>query len=819
MYFLCKTMNSYIGHRGYTILKDEYSIQEIESIKKDLIVRPFVLNNYCNNDNEFYYIYRETNNKLFVPRYYGLTKFGSPHKGELLCYGEDINAEFNGKLRDYQEKIVNAYIEKVFNNTHGSGLIEIGCGKGKCLARDTKILMLDGTFKKVQDINVGDSLMGDDSRPRKVISLARGKEMMYKVSYDKCYNYIVNESHILCLKTINGNTLYLSVKEYLKLSNLIDLQNILFGYRVPIHFKEKKVVCNPFYIGHLLAYNNHYSSISTEFINFLLQNPHFKNNISYVKNILHNNRIPDEYKINSHTNLNLLLNGLLKACGCNNNNIFQLQLENKNHSYNLIEDIKFVLRVLGFHIELHYQNQYIKIIFYKKGDKLSYKKDILLYYIKIEKLQVDEYYGFEIDKNRCFVLEDFTVTHNTVCALNIISKIKKKTLVIVHKEFLLNQWKERIQQYLPSSRIGKIQGQIIDIENKDIVIAMLQSLSMKDYPLDIFRNFGFTIIDEVHHISSRVFSCALFKICTRYMLGLSATMNRLDKTTFVFKMFLGDVVYKDVEKSNENLIVHCVNYKVKDVEYNKLLYDFKGNVCIPKMINKITEYKPRTLFIVKYLIHLLEKNPKQQVMLISQYKNILHYIFEIIKKEHTYSIGYYIGGMKETQLKQSEDKQILLATYSMAAEGLDIKTLTTLIMVTPMTNIEQAVGRILRQKHEFSALVVDIVDSHSNFKNQWNKRKKYYKLNNYNIMYINDKLGVSSACSPQNANAENHFGEDNDCDYPERNEENEGNEENEENEENEGNNDTIRPSCHLPSILLYRGQHTSASQTSDPKLS
>ena len=128
----------------------------------------------------------------------------------------------------------------------------------------------------------------------------------------------------------------------------------------------------------------------------------------------------------------------------------------------------------------------------------------------------------------------------TVCALNIISALKKKTLVIVHKEFLMNQWIERIQQYLPTAKIGKIQGQIIDIEGKDIVLAMLQSLSMKDYPTSLFDSFGLTIIDEVHHISSEVFSCALFKLVTKYMLGLSATMNRKDGTTYVFKMFLGE---------------------------------------------------------------------------------------------------------------------------------------------------------------------------------------------------------------------------------------------------------------------------------------
>ena len=89
--------------------------------------------------------------------------------------------------------------------------------------------------------------------------------------------------------------------------------------------------------------------------------------------------------------------------------------------------------------------------------------------------------------------------------------------------------------------------------------------------------------------------------------------------------------------------------------------------------------------------------------------------------------------MKEAALKETEGKKIVIATYSMAAEALDIKSLTTLIMATPKTDIEQAVGRILRQKHG-SPIVVDIIDSHAPFQNQWQKRKRFYKKQNYQIV-------------------------------------------------------------------------------------
>ena len=325
----------------------------------------------------------------------------------------------------------------------------------------------------------------------------------------------------------------------------------------------------------------------------------------------------------------------------------------------------------------------------------------------------------------------------TSIGLNLVSCLKKKTLVIVHKEFLMNQWIERIEQFLPNAKIGKIQGQVIDIDNKDIVLAMLQSLSMKDYPSTLFDSFGFTIIDEVHHISSEVFSCALFKLVTKYMLGLSATMNRKDGTTKVFKMFLGQVVYKQERSKDENVIVRGITYQSKDEEFNELELDFRGQTAASKMLSKICNYNYRSEFILKVLRDMLVENPKQQIMMIASYKNILSYMFDAIRHHNICTVGYYIGGMKELALKESESKQVVLATYSMAAEGLDIKSLTTLFMITPMTNIEQSVGRILRQKHEFAPIVVDIIDSHDNFQRQWSKRKSFYKKQNYKIIQTN----------------------------------------------------------------------------------
>ena len=777
-----KTLNTYLGQKGYTILKKELSMEQQHMIRTELIAKPFTPGTQMGNSSaQSFPIYRESINKFYVPRHYGENKFGSP-KEFKLSEGDNIDVEFAGDLRSNQVPVVDTYLEYVNNKNGGGGLLELPCAYGKCLKKDTPIMMYDGTIKMVQDVKVGDLLMGDDSTPRNVLSLARGRETMYKVVPIKGEGYVVNESHILSLKCSTnrsknmkkGQVVDISVTDYLKLPKSFHGKGgVLYGYRVPIHFEEKPLPIDPYMIGYWLGDSNsgessiscqhstvlHYFAHKLKEYNLSLiykekydygicgnnkpNNNIFMNSLKDL-NLLQNKHIPLVYNCNSRENRLKLLAGLIDSDGhLLNNGGFEITQKSEK----MMDDIIYLARSLGFSAYKDSKNTFRTtingkgiediptLIPRKRAQPRRQIKDVLNYRIKLEKLDVDDYYGFEIDGNRRFVLGDFTVTHNTVLSLNIISRIKKKTLIIVHKEFLLNQWVERIGQFLPTARVGRIQGQIIDIEDKDIVLGMLQSLSMKDYPETLFQSFGLTIIDEVHHISSEVFSRALFKLVTKYMLGLSATMERKDGTTKVFKMFLGNVVYKGDREEEHAVVVRGIEYKANDEEFNEVKLDYRGNVAYSTMISKLCTYNHRTEFILKIVKDMFEENENQQIMILAHNKNILKYLHDAIKSRNIMnsSVGYYVGGMKEEALKETEGKKVVIATYSMAAEALDIKSLTTLIMATPKTDIEQAVGRILRQKHG-TPIVVDIIDYHQPFKNQWTKRKAFYKKHNYKII-------------------------------------------------------------------------------------
>ena len=332
------------------------------------------------------------------------------------------------------------------------------------------------------------------------------------------------------------------------------------------------------------------------------------------------------------------------------------------------------------------------------------------------------------------LLEIYAGAGKTCMGLFIAAALGVKTLIVVHKEFLLRQWIERIEQFLPDAKVGRLQRNIIDIEGKDIVIGMLQSLSMKTYDKNIFKSFGFTIYDEVHHVSAEVFSRALLKIVTRYSLGLSATMNRKDGLTKVIKMFLGGVAYKLERQNTHNVVVKAINYVNNNEDFSRTELNFRGQTHYSLMIKKICEYNHRTEFILELLKHILKTttNPDMQIIILGHNKSLLTYLFDAISHRKISTVGYYIGGMKEEQLKESETKKVIIATYAMAEEGLDIKTLTTLIMATPKVDVTQSVGRILRKKHD-QAIVVDIVDTHSLFQKHYKKRKTFYRKSKFRI--------------------------------------------------------------------------------------
>lgn len=338
----------------------------------------------------------------------------------------------------------------------------------------------------------------------------------------------------------------------------------------------------------------------------------------------------------------------------------------------------------------------------------------------------------------------------TVMALKIMSLLGKKTIILVHKEFLMNQWIEKINEFVPSARVGRIQGSDHDIEDKDIVLGMIQTIYDKDH-FD-FSSFGLTVIDEVHRIGSEQFSRCLLKIITPYMLGISATVERKDKLTKLLYMFIGPKIYSEKRSDEDDVQVRGIRYLHPDREFNEPILNHRGSIAYSSMISKLCAFRPRGNFIVQVLFDLMQESPRGQIIVLGHNRCLLSFLHDSILEKQAqrgaheeaheeareadpHLVGFYVGGMKKKELDLSETKKIILATYAMAAEGLDIKSLTTLVMVTPKTDITQSVGRILRAKHsDMKPLIVDIIDDA--FQNQWKKRRAFYKESDYTIRTV-----------------------------------------------------------------------------------
>lgn len=347
------------------------------------------------------------------------------------------------------------------------GLITGAIGIGKCLGKDTPVIMYDGTVKMVQDIEVGEQLMGDDSTPRNVLSVTTGREMMYRITPIKGDSFICNESHILSLKHTGregvnrnaGKIINMSVKDYLEQSDYFKRVKYKL-YRVPVEFDTQEVSIDPYFLGVWLGDGDSHriaiTSMDQEIIdetyriaekfnmgmtvadfkdnqssNYHITNgknggqPNIVTSIFKKYNLINNKHIPQEYKSNSREIRLELLAGLIDTDGWVDSKCFSFS--NKNER--LIDDVEFLARSLGFGVtKKSYEikeTTYYGLCIYgdtnivptrlarKQTAPRLQKKSPLMTGFKVEKLEEDDYYGFTIDGNSLFLLGDFTVTHNT----------------------------------------------------------------------------------------------------------------------------------------------------------------------------------------------------------------------------------------------------------------------------------------------------------------------------------------------------------------------------------------------------------------------
>jgi len=312
----------------------------------------------------------------------------------------------------------------------------------------------------------------------------------------------------------------------------------------------------------------------------------------------------------------------------------------------------------------------------------------------------------------------------TVCALALAAHLKVRTMIVVHKEFLANQWRERIKHFCPGASIGRVQGDVFDIE-KDFVIAMIQTMCQREHPSKAFDSFGLLIVDEAHHIGAPAFSQFMFKMCPKYTLGLTATPERKDGLTRLLYWFLGPEFFR-IERTGQKATRVCI-LRYEDPEFQKPPPVTRfGKVNVAGIINELTELEKRNQLILNTVDNLIQEGRK--VLVLSDRRE---HCFYFHTKLGTSKSGLYIGGLKEAELEEAAKKQVVIATFQLAHEGLDIPSLDTVILTTPKSDIKQAIGRIMRDGggngRSRDPLIVDVLDHWSVCFAMHAKRRAVYR--------------------------------------------------------------------------------------------
>lgn len=739
-------------------------VQSSPEIKKVLTVRP--LENALGIQSPSFRIWREGSEKgrILIPRYCGLA--GPPAPGTP---GAPIHVDFRGDLRSHQVEAVAKGLE-AFQSV-GGGVLSLDVGLGKCLGKDTPVMMFDGTIKMVQDIIPGELLMGDDSTPRRVLSTCTGREKLYRVVPVKGDQYVVNESHILSLKTStkkvekNGQIVDMCVRDFLKLST--GRKADLKGWRAPVTFPEREVPLDPYMVGYWLGDGSSRSAVITSQESTVLHYFHrnlgrYGLHLNYTSkydyrimdskrpnfffktlrdlDLVQNKHIPHVYKCNSRWVQLQILAGLIDSDGSVVAGGSGWEITQKNER--LLDDILFLCRSLGFAC---YKKKCTKIctnapggpkkgtyfrcsisgkgveevpckVLRKVAEPRTHKKNVLVTGIKLESIGPGEYFGFEIDGNHRFLLGDFTVTHNTVCALALAARLGRRTMIVVHKGFLADQWIERIQQFCPGATIGRVQQDTFDVDGKDFVLAMIQTLCVRPWPPGAFDSVGLLIVDEAHHIAAEAFSQSMFLLRPKYTLGLTATPERKDGLTRVLYWFLGPEFFRLQRTAQEQVTVRRVPFTCSAFREAPPVTNF-GKLNFAELVNVLTRIPERNTL----LLDIIKKSPGRHILVLTDRRE--HAV--LLHKGLKGSSALYLGGMKQEALDESARARVVIGTFSLAQEGLDIPTLDTIFLVTPHSDVKQAIGRIMRGASR--PVIWDVVDSWSVLYSMWRKRLATYR--------------------------------------------------------------------------------------------
>lgn len=813
---------SVLSKNGYVISKKTLTKSQLDKIKQELNVKPKIDDSYGVNPESFT-VYKEDDDNIIIPKYYGIKKFGKPVETYDLTNSK-VDFEFSGKLRGTQVDVAKAVLEKL--QSKGGGLLQLHTGYGKTtmaiyiasVLKLKTLVVVHKTFlqdqwydrikqftnasigmirqKKVdvegKDIVIGMlqsiSMIDYDPEIFKDFQLVICDECLptytkvmtnegYK-TIGQLYNLWKNNSNLPLIQSYNEQT---QCFEFKKLTYAWEKETDLM---VQINLSNKKIECTPNHkflttkgyieaqklTTHHIILGSYESNAFAKALNndqfqiilgsYLGDGNLHRPNSRYILRIRHGIHQKEycEWKASMFNCKTTIIekNGYAQTKAiCFATKIFDLEDNLPDRKTSCPQWVIDKLDYRGIAIwimddgSLNKKSPIIRISTCSFDENTQQrlvekfkKMGINSHYYKCKK----GYYYIEINEQgtKKLILEIYPYIHESMkCKNNCDNYVYN-----IHDQTYKYQWNNKFLNY-GTCRVTSIANIEVTKENKLV------------YDIEVENNHNFVvsgkhndiraIVHNCHHFSSRVFSKALLKICPRYTIGLSATPHRLDGLMKVVKWFLGDILVKVERKGDNAVYIKSFDYKSNDKLYEEKKRWIPGsNQAKPdtvKMITNMYKMKNRNKFVTNIINGLRKKDERKTLVLsgrIEHLKILKEAVDALIAIDVIQGLCYqdeiktafYIGGMKDYQLKDAAEADIIFATYSMAEEGLDIDGLNTLVLATPKKNIIQSIGRIMRkpiEEGDVNPLIIDIIDDLSCFKSWGDKRIKYYKSKKYTV--------------------------------------------------------------------------------------
>lgn len=307
------------------------------------------------------------------------------------------------------------------------------------------------------------------------------------------------------------------------------------------------------------------------------------------------------------------------------------------------------------------------------------------------------------------VLQAKCGTGKTVVALYLASIFKVPTIVLVHKSDLMNQWKERIEQFLPGCKVGIVRQNKQDFRDKHIVIAMMATVWSRVDELreqGFFEYFSLLIEDEIHHVPASTFSHVIRQFSPKIKIGLSATCRRNDGLDDIIFWHTGPILTK-----MQGAVVTGQYMQLK--WHNPSLGRWEWSIA--KAITILSQDPGRNELIANAAIAAVERGRK--ILILTDRVAHAKFLADVIEKKlvekgKAPSVSTYLGEMTQLQLTAARTKQVIAASFGMIGEATDLPEADTLFFATPRGDIEQTVGRIQRVcEGKKEPVIIDVVDT------------------------------------------------------------------------------------------------------------